>query len=114
MYSGEWTPVFKSSRLKITNPQYELVTLAQQLGPDPSLENRLKSVRYLMIDRDGLRRKRTQHKIYDDNPNQGGLKRYYKLLSDEVVDSAPFQKILTNFSEHFSGSNRTVPDSDDD
>ena len=106
MYSGEWTPVFKSSRLKITNPQYELVTLAQQLGPDPSLENRLKSIRYLMIDRDGLWRKLpydyfTQDNVYNDNPNQGGLKRYYKLLSDEVVDSAPFQKILTNFSEHF-------------
>ena len=84
----------------------ELVTLAQPLGPDPSLENRLKSICYLIVDRDGLWRKLsydyfTQPKIYNDNPNLGGLKRHYQLLSDEVVDSAPFKKILTDFSEHF-------------
>ena len=63
----------------------ELVTLAQPLGPDPSLENRSKSICYLVLDRDGLWRKLsydyfTQHKIYNDNPTQGGLKRYYQQL----------------------------------
>ena len=40
--------------------------------------------------------------IYNDNPVQGGIKRSYKLLSDDVVESPVFKKILGDFTKQFS------------
>lgn len=60
-----------------------------------------------MLGDDGKFRKLSQNffiqpKVYNEHPKEGGNKRSYKLLSDEVVGSSPIVKLLNLYKEHFS------------
>ena len=85
----------------------ELVRLSHPLGPDPSVESRTKSICYLILDNTGTFRKLSQNyfiqsKVYNGNPKQGGNRRYYELLSDEVIASAPMVKALEMCKRKFN------------
>ena len=91
----------------------ELVRLSQSLGPDPSVQSRTKSICYVMLDKTGTFRKLSQNyfiqsKSYNGNPLQGGNRRYYNLLSDEVITSAPMVKLLEMHKRKFNHKHGTI------
>lgn len=83
----------------------ELLSLSKPLGPDPYVDTRTKSIRYVMLGTDGRFRKLSQDyfvqpRIYNDNPKLGGNKRQYKLLPDNCIDSKLMQKVLHQYKDH--------------
>lgn len=91
----------------------ELVRLSQPLGPDPSVQSRTKSTCYVMLDNTGTFRRLSQNyfiqsKSYNGNPLQGGNRRYYELLSEEVITSAPMVKLLEMHKRKFNHKPGTI------